>query len=234
VSNLPSDDKTIFPKWLIRFSVWLSKLSKVKWWLTVLTVFSLITVISYWITLFAVDANILTIIKQFPLALREHFSIETWWLERLFELTIPMFLSIALSIQLARLSEDDSQTIKRLVPWLPTVKDFFAVKLPVFFVATAGVFTGMVTLLVIGGPEIDLKPLILLPVTIGMLMIAFVMKVVLSEDPSKGPFGTWTMKHHKCITICLVLASASFWLTANWVLPILARIELYQFGKTLL
>lgn len=234
MSTTHSDHKTIFPKWLIRFSIWLSKLSKLKWWSTVLVVFSAITLISYWITLYVVKANIPTIIKQFPDALREYLSIETWWLERLFELTIPMFLSIALSIQLARLSEDDSKTLKRLVPWLPVVKDFFAVKLPVFFVATAGVFTGMVTVLVIGGAEIDLQPLILLPVTIGMLMIAFVMKVVLSEDPSKGLFGNWTMKYHKCITICLILTSAIFWLAANWALPIFARIELYEIGKSLL
>lgn len=233
MSNLPSSRKKILRDWANQLSEWLCKLSNLKWWITALAVFIVLAVIGYWVFLFVVDADILTKIKQFPDALQEHLSIENWWLERLLELTVPMFLTIALSIQLARLSEDDAEMLKRLVPWLPGIRNIFAVKIPMFFVATAAVFSGMVTLLVIGGPKIDTRPLILFPISIGMLITAITMKSILSKDPRKGPLGNWIMNNHKWITLGLVIISLIFWLIANWVLPILARIDLYELGITL-
>jgi hypothetical protein len=180
----------------------------------------------------AVSINLFDLINKFPTEVKELISINMFWLELFIGTTMPIFLSLALSIQLAKLKPDDAATIKNILPWIFPLRKFFFSKLPILLVLTAAVFLGIVLFLTFGS-DVDLYGnLFLLIFPIFIFSLGVMIKEILAEDPIQGRVGQYMLKNPRAFTaLFLVLASASWIYTEMW-LPISNRWDLIIFFKS--
>lgn len=224
---------SILPRPIHRLASILRLIKKGHYYLCVFMIFMLITPISYFGFSIAVEADLFYIYDKLDEPLKDYLSLETWWIETIIRLCVPVFLSVALSIQLGRLHEKDAQTIKSIVPWIPIVRDFFSVKMPIFFVLTASVMLGAILLLVFGGKTIDWARLLMTTFPAAIFTLSEFMRNALSSNPGTGWLSELTMKYHNGLTKISILLASIAWIFSDLYTPIKSRWDIFEYAKSL-
>lgn len=200
--------------------------------INVLTVI-IVTPLTYAVLLYFVEQNTFTKLDILPQDLKELLSINNWWLDSLISLSVPLFLSAALSVQLAVLKPEHADVIRTAIPWIPKVRGIFHSQVAWFFIFSASVLSGTVLLLTFGGEEVNLRALGLMMFPALILYVAFTIRELLSSNPSKGKLGQKILAKHKLgIAIFLALAGIAF-LYSSVYQPIYFRWQVLEFVKSL-
>lgn len=189
--------------------------------------------LSYAILLFLVKVDLFSAVEKMPQDLKELLSLNNWWVDSLISLSVPLFLSAALSVQLAVLKPEHADVIKAVIPWIPQVRGIFHSQVAWFFVFSASVLSGTVLLLTFGGEEANLRALGLMVFPAIVIYLAFTIRDLLSSNPSKGKLGQFILVKYKlCTAIFLTLAGIAF-LYSSVYQPVYFRWQVLGLVKSL-
>jgi uncharacterized membrane protein YhaH (DUF805 family) len=208
--------------------------TKSRYYITLAVILALVTPLSYLGFSFADENALFERYSKLDEPLKDYLSLETWWIETIISLTVPVFMSVALSIQLARLHDKDAETIKSIFSWVPKVRDFFSVKMPIFFVFTASVLFGAFGLLAFGGKSLNYSALLMTIYPMLILLLSEFMRNALSSNPSEGKLGKLTMTYHKGLTKISISIAALAWLYSDIITPIKNRWNIFDYAQSLL
>lgn len=208
-------------------------ISKSKLGLINILTFLIFVPLTYAILLFLVKLDLFSAAEKMPQDLKELLSLNNWWIDSLISLSVPLFLSAALSVQLAVLKPEQADVIKAVIPWIPQVRGIFHSQVAWFFVFSASVLSGTVLLLTFGGEEANLRALGLMVFPAIVLYLAFTIRDLLSSNPSKEKLGQMILVKYKlCTAIFLTLAGIAF-LYSSIYQPVYFRWQVLGLVKSL-
>uniref|UniRef100_UPI004047224D hypothetical protein n=1 Tax=Rheinheimera sp. TaxID=1869214 RepID=UPI004047224D len=196
-------------------------------------IFVVATPLTYAALLVMVKMDFFTAIEMLPREIKALFSINTWWVEILISLSIPLLLLLAFSIQLARMNPEDADLVKKIIPWLPKIRNLIYNPVTGFFVFTAAVLTGVILLLSFGAKDSDISVLFMLAFPALILYLAFWIRELLSTQPSSGKFARFILSNPQLCTGILICLAAIAWIYSNIYRPIDFRLQLLGALKAL-
>lgn len=209
----------------------LIKLRKAKYYISCIIILVLTTPASYLFFSFAVEYNFFELYSRLDAPLKDYLSLQSLWIDTIISLSTPLFLSVALSIQLARLNDEDAKKIEAIIPWIPKINYLFAAKMPLFFVFTASIFFGGIGLLVFGGRTVDYTQLYISVYPLSMLALSGFMRVALTSNIKDDKFGRFIFLHHKKITITFIVIAGSAWCYSELFNPAINRWKIFEYIK---
>ncbi len=227
------NQKIILPLFIHSLAAMLKRIAKNRYYIGISLMMIFFIPLSYACFSFAVYHDLFDHYNELAEPLKNYLSLEAWWIETIIRLTVPVFLSVALSIQLATLHDKDAEAIKSIAPWIPKIRGFLSVKMPLFFVFTASVLFGAIFLLVFGGESQDYPKLIMAIFPIAMLILSEFMRSALSSNPSRGALGKLTMKYHKGLTKISLLIAGLAWVYSDLLTPLKNRWDIFMYAKNL-
>ncbi|CAM3279068.1 hypothetical protein SHPE106448_05405 [Shewanella pealeana] len=206
----------------------LSKVGTVKFYMLAIIFCIVFSFVSYFVSGWVIDTDILYAYNEMDEELKSIISIQSWWIGKVCELSIPLFMYMALRFQLLKLDDDVHDKLVKLLPWIKPFKDFFISGLPMFFVFTAGVFYGVSYFLV---KNADLQFVWLLVFPTVMIILALNMRRFLSLNPSEGWLGEFTCKNKNSLTVVMLFISLCLWgYTSVWK-TISDRVDIFDYGQ---
>lgn len=207
-------------------------ISKTNFRMYSIVMFLFATPLTYIVLKFANANNLFELLNEFPSEIKELLSLNSWWLDTMLGMCIPLCLSLALSIQLARLRPEYAETVKIALPWIFPLKKIFFSKISVFFVFTSAVFFGAVMFLTFGPVENNYKSLGLLFFPFVILYLVLEIRKILSVDPMKSKFGQFLLKKQWLFTSMFIALAGFIWVYCELWVPFSTRWDLFVFFKS--